>query len=65
MLSFQQGLSDETVRIIADSCRHLEKLGQRGLRQIDDDDVIHVIIKLGKQLTAQVLLGKRLADVAC
>jgi len=64
MFSFPQGLSGETVRLIVDSCQHLKKLSLDGVRQIDDDDVIHVIKKLGKQLTTLVLDGGRLTDVA-
>jgi len=54
-----------TVRLIADSCQHLKKLRLGGERQFyDDDDVIHVIKKLGKQLTTLVLCGLNLTDVA-
>ena len=63
MFSFQQGLSGETVRLIADSCQDLKKLRLGGVSLIDDD-VIHVIIKLGKQLTTLVLYGRSLTDVA-
>jgi len=42
----------------------LKKLSLDGVTQIDDDEVIHVINKLGKQLTTLVLLGERLTDVA-
>jgi hypothetical protein len=31
---------------------------------LDDDDVVHVIDKLGKQLTTLVLVGDLLTDVA-
>jgi hypothetical protein len=64
MFSLQQGLRGKTVRLIADSCEHLKKLSLSGVRQIDDDDVIHVIKKLGKQLTNLVLFGDGLTDVA-
>jgi len=64
MFSFQQGLSGQTIRLIADSCQHLKKLSLFGVREIDDDDVIHVIKKLGKQLTTLVLDGQVLTDVA-
>jgi len=65
MFSFPQGLSGETVRLIVDSCQHLKKLSLSGVRQIDDDDdVIHVIKKLGKQLTTLVLFGYHLTDFA-
>jgi hypothetical protein len=42
----------------------LKKLSLNGGHQIDDDDVIHVIKKLGKQLTTLVLDGSTLSDVA-
>jgi len=35
-----------------------------GVTQIDDNDVIHVINKLGKQLTSLYLGGNNLTDVA-
>jgi len=62
--SFQQELSGETVCLIADSCQHLKKLSLNGVRRIDDDDVIHVMRKLGKQLTTLALDGHGLTDVA-
>jgi hypothetical protein len=62
MFSFQQGLTGETVRLIADSCQHLKKLSLDGVRTTDDD-VIHVISKLGKQLTTLDVCGKSLTDV--
>jgi hypothetical protein len=62
MFYFRQ--DGKTLRLIADSCQHLEKLNLDGVRQIDDDDVIHVIKKLGKQLTNLVLDGQGLTDVA-
>ena len=62
--SFQQGVSGETFRLIADSCQHLTKLNLHFYtRQIGDDDVIHVIKELGKQLTTLVLCGRDLTDV--
>jgi hypothetical protein len=64
MFSFQQGLSGNTVRLIADSCQHLKKLSLGNVTQIDDHDVIHVIRKLGKQLTTLVLDGESLTDIA-
>jgi hypothetical protein len=64
MFSFQQGLSGKTVCLIADSCQHLKKLSLDRVRQIHDDDVIHIIKKLGKQLTVLVLDGEGLTDVA-
>jgi hypothetical protein len=63
MFSFQQGLSGETVRLIANSCQHLKKLSLDGVR-LSNDDVIHIIKKLGKQLTSLVLYGEWLTDVA-
>jgi hypothetical protein len=64
MFYFQQGLSGKTVRLVAESCQQLKKFSLRSLGQIDDDDVIHVINRLGKQLTTLVLIGDRLTDVA-
>jgi len=64
MISFLQVSSGKTVRHIADSCQHLKKLSLKGGAKIDDDDLIHVINKLGKQLTALALDGELLTDVA-
>ena len=64
MFSVLQGLCSETVRLIADSCQHLKKLSPDFVEQFFDDDVIHVIKKLGKQLTTLLLCGIRLTDVA-
>jgi len=61
--SFQQYLSGESIRHIADSCQHLKNLRLYGVSLIDDD-VIHVINKLGKQLTTLELDGTDLTDVA-
>ena len=61
---FQQGLSGRTVRFIADSCQHLKKFNLDDVTHIFDDDVIHVIKTLGKQLTTLVLDGEDLTDVA-
>jgi hypothetical protein len=61
--SFQQGLSGKTVRLIADSCQHLRKLNLGYAPEIDDD-VIHVINRLGKELTNLLLDGLNLTDVA-
>ena len=63
MFSFQQGLSGKAVCLIADSCQHLKNLRLDGVR-LTDDDVIHVIKKLGKQLRTLVLRGEYLTDVA-
>jgi len=62
--TFQKELSGDTLRVIADSCQHLAKLSLIGVTQIDDNDVIHVINKLGKQLTTLSLDGYGLTDVA-
>ena len=64
IFAFLQELSGEAVRFIADSCKHLKKLRLNGVTQFYDNDVIHVIRKLGKQLTALSLEGDRLTDVA-
>jgi len=64
MFSFQQGLNGETVRLIADSCQHLKKLNLNGATLILDDDIVHVINRLGKHLTNLVLDGDDLTDVA-
>jgi len=64
MFSFQQNLNGKTVRFIADSCQHLKKFILYYVTDIFDDDVIHVITKLGKQLTTLVLDGTNLTDVA-
>ena len=64
MFSFQQELSGKTVRLIADSCQHLKKLRLNGVTQIDDDDIIHVISKLGKQLTTLAFDGELVTDIA-
>jgi hypothetical protein len=63
MFSLQQGVSGKTIRLIADSCQHLKKLSLDGVYQIIDDDAVHVIEKLGKQLTTLVLDGGCLTDV--
>jgi hypothetical protein len=64
IFSFEQKLLGETVRLIADSCQHLKKLNLYEMYQISDDDIIHIIKKLGKQLTTLVLDGTELTDVA-
>jgi len=63
MFSFQQELSGETIRLIVDSCQQLKKLRLRDCIWTDGD-VIHVINRLGKQLTTLVLDGPDLTDVA-
>jgi hypothetical protein len=64
VFSFQQTLGGEAVRAIADGCQQLKKLRLANVKKIDDDDVIHVISKLGKQLTTLNLDGRHLTDVA-
>jgi hypothetical protein len=63
MLLFQQGLSGEAIRLIADGCQSLKKISLEVVRLIDDD-VIHIINRLGKQLTTLVLFGECLTDNA-
>jgi len=63
MFSFQQELSREALRLIADSCQHLKKLSLSYM-SLFDDDVIHVINRLGKQLTTLGLNVVKLTDVA-
>ena len=63
MFYFQQGLSGQTVRLIADGCQQLKKLSLHHVRGIDDDDVIHVISRLGRQLISLVLDGRTFTDV--
>ena len=63
MFSFQQE-GGKAVRLIVDTCQHLKKLSLGGVRHIDDYDVIHVIKKIGKQLTTLGLGGVMLTDVA-
>ena len=58
-----KGINGIRIRLIADSCQHLKKLRLDGVREFFDDDVIHVIRKLGKQLTTLVLYGAGLTDV--
>jgi hypothetical protein len=64
MFSFQQVLSGTTLRLIADSCQDLKKLSLYNARQVVDDDIVYVINKLGKQLTALVLSWEGLTDIA-
>ena len=53
------------MRLIVDSCQQLKKLRLGGDDEFfDDDDLIHVIKKLGKQLTTLELYGGDLTDVA-
>jgi len=63
MFSFQQALTRETLRLIADSCQNLKKLSLiDDMRCRDDDDVICVIDLLGKQLTSLNLVGFHITD---
>jgi hypothetical protein len=62
-ISNQKGLIGELLHRIVDSCQHLEKLILGGVTRISDDP-IHIIEKLGKQLTTLVLDGENLTDVA-
>jgi hypothetical protein len=64
IFSFLQYLRGDAVGFIADSCKHLKKLRLEGVTQIDDNDVIHVINKLGKQLSTLYLDGTNLTDVS-
>jgi len=64
MFSFQQELNGETVCLIADSCQHLKKLNLDGVERVFDDDIIHIISKLGQQLNTLVLDGTKLTDAA-
>ena len=63
MFSFQQELSGTTLRLIADSCQDLKKLGLSFGTLFVEDDIIYVIKKLGKQLTTLALNGNKLTDV--
>jgi hypothetical protein len=60
----QPELSGKTVRLIADSCQQLKRLSLKGTTEINDGDVIHVIKKLGKQLTSLDLGGNLLTDAS-
>jgi len=64
MFSFPQELSGKAVRLIAKRCQHLKKLILHGVEQFFDDDVIHLINRLGLQLTTLALDGLKLTDVA-
>jgi hypothetical protein len=63
MFSFQQGLSAETVRLIADSCQQLKELRLEDYEELFDDDIIYIIDKLGRQLTTLQLNGDILTEV--
>jgi hypothetical protein len=60
----QQGMDVETVRLIAESCQHLKKLKLGIMPDLEDEDVIHIINNLAKQLATLVLGGIILTDVA-
>jgi hypothetical protein len=47
-----------------EGCQHLKKLNLDGVTQIFDDDVMHVIRKVGDQLTTLILDGEDITDVA-
>jgi hypothetical protein len=64
VFSLQQGLSGERVRLIVESCQHLKKLNLGAVYDLEDDDVIHIIKHLAKQLITLVLDGGALTDVA-
>jgi hypothetical protein len=61
---FEQGLGEEIIRLIVDSCQNLKKLNLDSSYWILDGGAVHVIEKLGKQLTTLVLGGVHLTDVA-
>jgi len=61
MFSFQQDLSAETLLLIANSCQKLKKLNLEGVEH-EDDVIIKIIDKIGKQLTSLVLDGSSLTD---
>jgi hypothetical protein len=63
MFYFQQGLSGQTVRLIADNCQHLKKLIIDHVEQFFDDDLFHVTKELGKQLGTLALDGISITDV--
>jgi hypothetical protein len=64
MFCFQQGVSGKTIRLIADTCQHLKKLSLDEVYRIGEDDVVYLILKLGKQLTALGLHGRALTSAA-
>jgi hypothetical protein len=64
VFSLQQGIGLEAVHLIAESCQHLKKLNLGAVDDLKDDDVIHIIKNLAKQLTTLVLDGTALTDVA-
>jgi hypothetical protein len=64
MLHVEQELPGETMHIIADNCQYLKKLNLEGVFNVADDEAIHIMEKLGKQLTTLVLDGNSLSDGA-
>jgi len=64
MFSFQQELTREALRLIADGCQNLKKFGLIDEFGSTDDDVINVIDLLGKQLTSLHLVGRHITDVS-
>ena len=64
IFSFQPGLSGKTIRLIVDRCQNLKKLILDVATDILDDGVMHIVKKLGRQLTTLVLCGGDLTDVA-
>jgi hypothetical protein len=64
VFSLQQVFIEEMGRLIAESCQHLKKLYLGASVYLQDDDVIHIIKNLGKQLTTLALNGRDLSDVA-
>jgi hypothetical protein len=63
MFCFEQDMSEETLRLIVDSCQQLKKLSLAVMFGDGDDYVIHIIEKLGKQLTT-LDLDLQLTDAA-
>ena len=63
IFSFQQELSGQTIRLIANSSLNLKKLNLEGVTQIYSD-IIHVIDRLRMQLTTLVLDGNYLTEDA-
>jgi hypothetical protein len=47
-----------------EGCQHLKKLDLDDVTLIYDDDVLHVIRRLGSQLITLILDGEDLTDVA-
>jgi hypothetical protein len=62
MFCFEQEMSEETFHHIVDSCQHLKKLNVDQV-MLGDEDIIHVIKKLGKQLTSLSYTAAGVRDV--